>query len=92
MNKIRTAIASNNKRIYTFHCIGCGHSHMFNDEWRFNGSFESPTFSPSLLNYLPDGSQRCHLFVRNGKIEYLNDCTHKYAGKIIDLEDVENEQ
>lgn len=31
----------------------------------------------------------CHSFVRNGHIEYLNDCTHHLAGKTIQLENVE---
>lgn len=31
----------------------------------------------------------CHSFVRGGKIQYLNDCTHELAGKTVDLEDIE---
>jgi hypothetical protein len=27
----------------------------------------------------------CHSFVRNGKIEYLSDCTHNLAGKTVDI-------
>lgn len=27
----------------------------------------------------------CHSFVKNGKIQYLNDCTHELAGKTIDM-------
>lgn len=27
----------------------------------------------------------CHTFVRDGKIEYLSDCTHEFAGKIINM-------
>lgn len=33
----------------------------------------------------------CHLFVRDGKIEYLSDCTHEYAGKTIDMVDFPKE-
>lgn len=29
----------------------------------------------------------CHSFVRNGKIEYLNDCTHELAGQTVELLD-----
>lgn len=32
----------------------------------------------------------CHSFVKDGKIQYLNDCTHKLAGQIVDLFDEEN--
>jgi hypothetical protein len=55
--------------------------------WTFNGDMENPTFTPSLLIHeakWPDGEvahPRCHLFVRNGKIDYCNDCGHAYAGK-----------
>ena len=30
----------------------------------------------------------CHSFVTDGKIQYLNDCTHEYAGQTIELEDI----
>lgn len=29
---------------------------------------------------------RCHLFVKNGFIEYLNDCTHALAGKTVKMD------
>lgn len=29
----------------------------------------------------------CHSFVRDGKIQFLNDCTHELAGQTIELED-----
>lgn len=29
----------------------------------------------------------CHLFIKEGKIEYLSDCTHSLAGTTIDLPD-----
>lgn len=31
----------------------------------------------------------CHSFITNGKIQFLNDCTHKLAGKTVDMLDVE---
>lgn len=30
----------------------------------------------------------CHSFITDGKIEYLNDCTHKLKGQTIDLPDL----
>lgn len=30
----------------------------------------------------------CHSFVTDGKIQYLNDCTHEYAGQTIELENI----
>lgn len=32
---------------------------------------------------------RCHSFVRDGKIEFLSDCTHALAGQTVELPDVE---
>jgi hypothetical protein len=56
-------------------------------EWKWNGDTEKPTISPSILS---DNQQvRCHSFVREGKIEFLNDCTHEHAGQTLDLLDVD---
>lgn len=56
--------------------------------WEFNGDTDNPTFSPSLL-YLRNGqTKRCHLFLRNGIIEYLDDCEHEFAGKKVPLRDL----
>ncbi|MGR3463608.1 DUF6527 family protein [Limimaricola sp.] len=30
---------------------------------------------------------RCHSFVRDGRIQFLNDCTHALAGRTVDLPD-----
>ena len=53
--------------------------------WIWNGDVFNPTFSPSILTQLLWGEKRKkirnHVFVRNGKIQYLSDCSHKYAGK-----------
>lgn len=31
----------------------------------------------------------CHSFVRDGRIEFLSDCTHKLAGQTVDLPDID---
>jgi hypothetical protein len=72
--------------------------------WGFNGNMDSPTFTPSLLNrsgtYADPNwrsdteentrkfSSQCHLFVRDGKIEYCGDCTHELKGQTIDMNHV----
>lgn len=33
----------------------------------------------------------CHSFVRDGRIEFLGDCTHELAGKSVALEPVDDE-
>lgn len=72
---------------YMFWCPGCVTHHSYDvSRWTFNGNFEKPTFSPSLLINQHDPKTRCHLFVREGKIEYCSDCHHELAGKTIDME------
>lgn len=88
-----------------FYCEGCKQCHGFNNSWTFNGDFENPTFSPSILvkgvepitdeeydllmagKYVKPRPFVCHSFVADGKIQYLNDCTHSLAGKTIGLKD-----
>ena len=30
----------------------------------------------------------CHSFVRDGRVEFLSDCTHALAGKVVDLPEI----
>lgn len=77
---------------YLIYCEGCEKAHGFDSRWSFNGDFEKPTFSPSLLveiGHYPNPSDICHSFVTDGKMQFLNDCTHKLAGQTVDLKDEE---
>ncbi len=56
--------------------------------WTWNGSLSAPDLRPSLLSWTDE--HRCHSFVNDGKVKFLNDCSHEYAGKTIDLLDVED--
>jgi hypothetical protein len=66
--------------------------------WEFNGDFERPVFSPSLLTRLDSPStgirqRNCHSFIgcngaQPGQIIFLGDCTHDLAGKVVDLPDI----
>lgn len=62
------------------------HTNASTPVWLFDGNQEHPTFSPSLIVTGKYG--KCHLFLRQGKIEYLGDCEHAMAGQIIDLPDL----
>jgi hypothetical protein len=55
--------------------------------WAWNGNTEKPTLTPSILSN--DGSTVCHSYVTNGIVEFLTDCTHDSAGKILDLLEVD---
>lgn len=72
-------------------CPGCGEAHYLRG-WQFNGDLEKPTFNPSLLarttNKEGQVTKVCHSFVADGKIRFLADSTHKYAGQTLDLLDI----
>ena len=76
--------------LYVFHCPGCGYGHGFHvPRWTWNGSLEAPTFSPSLLCNPDSPSLRCHSFVTDGKIQFLDDCFHALAGQTVELSEVD---
>lgn len=83
---------------YQFWCEGCECYHgvwttSANSNkaiWLFNGDMVKPTFNPSILVRFPykDKMNICHSYVKEGKIQYLSDCTHKLASKTIELKDL----
>ena len=85
-----------------FECPGCGMYHVVvvkhdtpreGPVWGYNWNDDLPTFTPSLLVRWEMGKERkkhvCHSFVRDGKIQFLADCTHDAAGKTIELPEIE---
>ncbi len=74
---------------YIIYCQGCKNHHAFDDRWTFNGDFDKPTFSPSMLVNKDRPESRCHSFVTDGKIQFLSDCFHKLAGQTLELEEIE---
>jgi hypothetical protein len=60
--------------------------------WGWNGSFDAPTFTPSLLTWWgEEGTERyhrCHSFITDGKIQFLDDCTHALKGQTVELPDI----
>ena len=82
-----------------FDCPGCGMLHApvirvgigpKRPCWEWNGSLDTPTFTPSILvtcdDYGPEHKRvLCHSFVTGGRIQFLGDCTHDLAGQTVDL-------
>lgn len=71
---------------YVFMCPGCKTRHYFDQSWTFNGNFDKPTISPSLLtgfNNFKDS--RCHSFIKDGQIQFLNDSHHILKGKTVEI-------
>lgn len=75
-----------------FHCPGCETHHALPVEgpraWSFNGDYNAPSLQPSIL--VNAGRRNptmplCHLYVTDGKIQFLSDCTHSLAGQIVEM-------
>ncbi|KQP36709.1 DUF6527 family protein [Methylobacterium sp. Leaf100] len=88
-----------------FWCPGCNGAHGLRvstdaspgSRWGFNGDYDRPTFTPSVLvrydgaDAGQDGAPPavCHAFVTDGQIQFLGDCTHALAGQTVPLPDFE---
>lgn len=89
-----TPIAKDGQTVgYAFWCPGCEEPHAYytvnwreNPVWSFNGDREKPTFSPSLLFQYPP-EKRCHIFMTDGMIQFLDDCSHGFKGKTVPIPD-----
>lgn len=93
--KIYKGMNLNHKKVtkYDFVCPACDQVHTINNSWKFNGDVDNPTFSPSVLvqgarGFNPPVKFKCHSFIKEGKIQYLSDCSHEFAGKTVDMVDV----
>lgn len=86
-----------------FDCPGCKDPHVVPTTgpkaWGFNDSLDRPTLTPSILvrwtefneatdTYDGKVAHVCHSFVRDGRIEFLGDCTHLLRGQTVDLPDI----
>lgn len=89
MSKVISELDVQGGKWYTFYCPGCKCSHHFTDSWQFNQDYDKPTVSPSILvnqGRANPTAHICHIFIRGGKIEFLNDCTHHLAGQTVEME------
>jgi hypothetical protein len=82
-------IKSQHGRHYFF-CPGCQQVHAIDNTWKYNGDSEEPTITPSILvngnaQYINPAVPRCHSFVTDGKIQFLDDCSHVLAGQTVYL-------
>jgi hypothetical protein len=84
---------------YLFDCPACGIGHSCRigaqqpglPLWSFNGNLDAPTFHPSLVVRWTrrELSVLCHSFIRDGRMQFLSDCTHEFAGRTVEIPDLE---
>ena len=109
MSRLSRVLRSSADNGLMFWCPGCDGAHAIQHgagagpRWGWNGSAESPTFTPSILVRYPanpDAIEKfkewrtervCHSFVTDGRIQFLGDCTHALAGQTVDLPNWEGE-
>lgn len=80
-----------------WYCPGCKCHHgvpipPHRGAWSWNSSLDEPTLTPSVIVQYDGQKDRpafCHCFVREGKIEFLSDCAHEFAGKTIEMRRIE---
>ena len=79
-----------------FNCPGCKDLHAVNTTWSFNGDFEKPTVNPSVLVTWKYWSANngfinniCHSYIKDGMIQFLDDCTHELKGQTVELPDID---
>lgn len=56
--------------------------------WTWNGDTEKPTLKPSILTTNGSSGVTCHTWITDGKVQFLDDCTHEFKGQTLDLLDV----
>lgn len=78
-------ISGRSETEWFFQCPGCDCLHYVDSpRWNFNGDVNNPSVTPSLVIEHSD-NVRCHLFVRDGKIEFLDDSTHALKGQTVEI-------
>lgn len=100
-SQLRTVIQDGHEyQALAFVCPGCNNNlHMLpvlgdvppgKPRWDFDGNFDAPTLSPSILTrmYKATGEFICHSFLKGGIFEFLSDCTHEHAGKQVPIPDL----
>ena len=81
-------------------CPACQREHGFiivpyddHPSWTFNGNYEKPTFTPSMLankDGIDPDRPICHSHLTDGKWHFLADCTHGMAGQVVDMVSIED--
>lgn len=87
------------ERGFIWRCPGCGQVHSIPTSgagrgWKWTGTEDRPTFSPSVLCHphdclddddKPSRTPRCHFFIREGVAHFCGDCEHEHAGEALEV-------
>ncbi len=71
-----------------FYCPACHTYHTF----VYKSKIVLDEFKPTLIRSIKikdeNGIIKCHLNIKDGNIEYLDDCTHDWKGLIVPMREV----
>ena len=56
--------------------------------WSWNGDVDRPTVKPSIA-CRPSGQYKCHVWLNDGCVQHLSDCTCGFRGETHELEDLD---
>lgn len=80
---------------FIFHCPGCNYNHWFNTRtdgttpvWSWNNDYVKPTIHPSIK---VQAKYHCHFFIKDGNIQFLNDCDHELKGQTVPLPEIDGD-
>lgn len=92
---MRSRIYEDDGTYLAFKCPGCKREHMVrvkdlfsqSPHWSWNESLDLPTLYPSVVvRTRQEGDEFvCHSWVKDGRIQFLDDSTHALVGITIDL-------
>jgi len=95
-NEIVRVVGSGSRLL--FYCPGCCDLHAIVIDgtrgWVWNKDLDKPTVTQSVLsqwtNKTTNETRVCHLFIENGHLRFLGDCTHQYNNVVVPMEPLSN--
>lgn len=105
--KVIKKLGNDGNHYVQWKCPGCKGFHAIPVTgpyaWGFNEDLAKPTLTPSVLERV-DGwtdpeddsfhiePRRCHFFLRDGRAQFLDDCTHDMKNQTVELPEVQDGQ
>jgi hypothetical protein len=91
-------IENETEGLYVFHCPGCNYGHHVKYKgsgpiWQVSGVEEDkPTVTPSILVWQSRPNVRCHSFIKDGNIQFLDNCHHVLKGQTVEIPDFDGDE
>lgn len=83
-------------KVYQISCPGCKTTHNINCDPEINGAWKIENKTDEKLTVIPElkislsENKLCEFSIKNGKIIYSKNCTHKLAGETVVIPEIKN--